>query len=151
MHSFEVHSNESACRKSGRLGLEQVIDAITDFYIHPSLVYVFVEVILVNEILRNVSELDFYILGIVEWCHEVVVTDVVGDEICVFAGEYTIDHEFAKIKGGCFSSGIYDIDDLVFHDGDVCSIGILFLWAELGYNFHEGDMFVAVVWDICKA
>ena len=26
MHSFEVHSNESACRKSGRLGLEQVID-----------------------------------------------------------------------------------------------------------------------------
>ena len=25
MHSFEVHSNESACRKSGRLGLEQVL------------------------------------------------------------------------------------------------------------------------------
>ena len=24
IHSFEVHSNESACRKSGRLGLEQV-------------------------------------------------------------------------------------------------------------------------------
>ena len=24
MHSFEVHSNESACRKSGRLGLEHV-------------------------------------------------------------------------------------------------------------------------------
>ena len=27
MHSFEVHSNESACRKSGRLGLEQVTRA----------------------------------------------------------------------------------------------------------------------------
>ena len=25
MHSFGVHSNERACRKSGRLGLEQVI------------------------------------------------------------------------------------------------------------------------------
>ena len=25
MHSFEVHSNESACRKNVRLGLEQVI------------------------------------------------------------------------------------------------------------------------------
>ena len=24
MHNFEVHSNESACRKIGRLGLEQV-------------------------------------------------------------------------------------------------------------------------------
>ena len=28
MHSFEVHSNESACRKSGRLGLEQVIHTL---------------------------------------------------------------------------------------------------------------------------
>ena len=26
MHSFEVHSNESACRKKVRLGLEQVKD-----------------------------------------------------------------------------------------------------------------------------
>ena len=25
MHSFEVHSNESVCRKSGRLRLDQVI------------------------------------------------------------------------------------------------------------------------------
>ena len=25
MHNFVLHSNESACRKSGRLGLEQVI------------------------------------------------------------------------------------------------------------------------------
>ena len=30
MHSFEVHSNESACRKSGRLGLEQVSETLTD-------------------------------------------------------------------------------------------------------------------------
>ena len=29
MHSFEVHSNESACRKSGRLGLEQVISGVS--------------------------------------------------------------------------------------------------------------------------
>ena len=24
MHSFEVHSNESTCRESGRLGLDQI-------------------------------------------------------------------------------------------------------------------------------
>ena len=28
MYSFEVHSNESTCRKSGRLGLEQVISGL---------------------------------------------------------------------------------------------------------------------------
>ena len=31
MHRFEVHSNESACRKKVRLGLEQVFD---ELYIH---------------------------------------------------------------------------------------------------------------------
>ena len=30
MHSFEGHSNESTCRKSGRLGLEQVPYKIQD-------------------------------------------------------------------------------------------------------------------------
>ena len=31
MHSFEVHSNESACRKSGRIGLEQVLDHVATY------------------------------------------------------------------------------------------------------------------------
>ena len=35
MHSFEVHSNESACRKSDRLGLEQVLYVFTYKYILP--------------------------------------------------------------------------------------------------------------------
>ena len=29
-HRFEVHSNESACRKSGRLGLEQVMNKMNE-------------------------------------------------------------------------------------------------------------------------
>ena len=29
MHRFEVHSNESVCRKSGRLGLEQVTSQVS--------------------------------------------------------------------------------------------------------------------------
>ena len=31
MHSFEVHSNESMCRKSGRLGLDQDVILQTGF------------------------------------------------------------------------------------------------------------------------
>ena len=30
MHSFGVHSNESACRKNGRLGMEQVTYRVMD-------------------------------------------------------------------------------------------------------------------------
>ena len=49
--------------------LRDTIETIADFEIHPATVDVFVEVILIDEILRNVGELDFYVLGIVEWCH----------------------------------------------------------------------------------
>ena len=110
--------------------------------------YVFVEVILVNEVLRDVGDLDFYVFRIVEWCHEVLVADVVGDELGVFAGEYTADHEFAKIDGGGFSSGISGVDGSVDHDGDAFAIGIFFLGAELAYDFCEGDTFAEVTWDI---
>ena len=113
--------------------------------------YVFVEVILVDEVLRDVGELDVYIFGIVEWRREVVVAGVVGDELGSFAGEYTLDPEFANIDGGGFSSGISGVDDSVAHDGDACAIGVFFLGAELAYDFREGDNFVAVAWDICKA
>ena len=30
MYSFEVHSNDSACRNSGRLGLEQVLERLME-------------------------------------------------------------------------------------------------------------------------
>ena len=85
---------EVICEASG---MRETIDAITDFEIHPALVYVFLEVILANEILRDIGELDFYVFGIVKWRREVVVADVVGDELGFFAGEYTVDHKFAKI------------------------------------------------------
>ena len=38
MHSFEVHSNESACRKSGHLGLEQVITDLHYFCVYQQVV-----------------------------------------------------------------------------------------------------------------
>ena len=113
--------------------------------------YVFVEFVLVNEVLRDVGELDFYVFGIVEWRREVLVADVVGNELGVFAGEYTSDHKFAKIEGGRFSSVIYGVDDSVAHDGDACAIGVFFLGVELAYDFREGDTFAAVAWDICKS
>ena len=49
------------------VGLRGTIDAIADSEINPSIMGVFVEVILVNEILRDVGELDFGVFGIVKW------------------------------------------------------------------------------------
>ena len=35
MHKFVVHSNESACKKSGRLGMDQVINTKPDSPVNP--------------------------------------------------------------------------------------------------------------------
>ena len=48
-------------------GLRETIDAITDFEIHPAIVDIFVEIILVDEILRDVGELGFDIFGMFKW------------------------------------------------------------------------------------
>ena len=91
--------------------------------------YEFVEVILANEILRDIGELDFYVFGIVKWRREVVVADVVGDELGLFVGEYTDNHNYEKIERGGFGAGIASVDDSVAHDGDARVIGIFFLRA----------------------
>ena len=65
--------------------MRETIDAIADFEIYPALVDIVVEVVLLNELLGDVGDLDFDIFGIVEWCYEVVVADVVGDELGYFA------------------------------------------------------------------
>ena len=48
-------------------GLRETIYAITCFEIYPAIVDVFLEFILVDEMLRDVCEIYFYAFGIVEW------------------------------------------------------------------------------------
>ena len=54
MHSFEVHSNESACRKSGRLGMEQVFGARLELHSLASLLLEKISGLLVRPLARFV-------------------------------------------------------------------------------------------------
>ena len=46
----------------------ETIDTVADFEIYPAFVDIVVKFVLVNELLWDVSELDFDILGIVKCC-----------------------------------------------------------------------------------
>ena len=48
--------------------MRETTDAVADFEIYPAFVDIAVEVVLVNELLWDVGDLDFDILGIVKWC-----------------------------------------------------------------------------------
>ena len=61
---------EKACLQEGvgeAAVLRETIDAVVDFEIHPSLVDIVVEVVLVDELLRDVSDIDYDVFGIVKW------------------------------------------------------------------------------------
>ena len=65
-----------------------------------------VEVVLVDEVLRDVGDLDFCVLWVVKWGCEVVVADVIYDELGAFAGENTVKQEFTKIEGHGFCADV---------------------------------------------
>ena len=57
-----------------------------------------IEIILVDEVLRDVGELDLAVLGIIERRREVVVSDVVAYESGAFARENTVEEKFTQVK-----------------------------------------------------
>ena len=73
--------------------MREFINVVTDFEVDPSIVDEVVEVVLVDEVLRDVGKLDFGVLGIVEWSLEVVVANVICDELGTFARENTVKQE----------------------------------------------------------
>ena len=91
------------------------------------------EVVLVDEVLRDVGELDFDIFGVVERSCEVVVFDVVGDEFYSFSGEHAVEEKFTKFKRGSFCPGVTVVNAIVTHDGDACAVWILFFGAKLAH------------------
>ena len=115
-----------------------------DFEIDPSVVDVVVEVVLVDEVLRNIGEPDLRVLGIVEWSAEVLVADVICDELGTFARENTVKKEFAKVEGCGFGADAAVVDAEFAHDGDAGAIGIALLGAELAHDSGDGDAAEAV-------
>ena len=105
---------------------------------------VVVEVVLVDEVSRDIGELDLRVLEIVEWSAEVVVADVVCDELGTFARENTVKKDFAKIKGRDFCSGVPIVHNKFPHDGDADANGIALLGAELAHDSGDGDAAAAV-------
>ena len=123
--------------EAARLG--KAINTIIYFEIHPSIMDELVDIVLVDEILRDVGELDLDVLGIVKRHLQVVVDDVVVDKLCSFSGEHAVEKEFAEIKRGGFGSNVAVVDYADAHDGDAHAVQILFFGVELAHHLRDGD------------
>ena len=108
-----------------------------DFEVYPSVVADVLEVVLVDEVLRDIGELDFDISGVVEQSCKVVVNNFVGGEFFSFLGEHAVEENFTKVKRGGFSPGVTVINAIFTHDGDACAVRVVFFRAEFTNDWCE--------------
>ena len=124
--------------------MREAVDASADFEVDPVVVNVLHEVVFINEVLRDVGELDFDVFGTIQRGAEIEVGDVEGAEACTFAGENTVDHEFDQFKWCRFGADIAWVADAVAANGDAGSVGIGFFGAHFADHLGVGDFFAAV-------
>ena len=92
------------------------------------------EVVLVDEVLRDVRELALDVFGVVEWGCEVVVSDVLDDEFSSFSGEHAVEEKFTEVKRGGFSPGVTVVHAVFTYDGDARAVWIVFFGAEFAHD-----------------
>ena len=110
--------------------------------------YIRGEIIFIYKLLWNVFKADSDIIWSVHRHGQVKFTNVKSNKARMAVGEYGIDDKFDKFKRSCRCSNIPGVADSIFSNGDLRSVGILFLGSILAYHFGERDLVTAVVEDI---
>jgi hypothetical protein len=103
-------------------GLGQAINAATNFEKNPAVVCEGEKIIFVDELVRNIGELNVDVFGMIERSCEIEVFDIVTDEFCTGAREDAVDLKLEGFKGACVSADIARIDDTIVTDGDASAI-----------------------------
>ena len=121
--------------------MREAVDASANFEVDPVIVYVLHEVVFVDEVLRDVGELDFDVFRTIQRGAEIEVGDVEGAELGAFAGEDTVDHELDKFKRSSFGANIAWVADSVAGYRDSGAVRISFLWANFADNIAVANFF----------
>ena len=121
--------------------MREAVDASADFEVDPVVVNVLHEVVFINEVLRDVGELDFDVFRTIQRGAEIEVGDVEGAELGAFAGENTVNHELDKFKGSSFGANIAWVADSVAGYRDSGAVRISFLWANFADNIAVANFF----------
>jgi hypothetical protein len=121
--------------------LREAVDASANFKVDPVIVNVLHEVVFINEVLRDVGELDFDVFRTIQRGAEIEVGDVEGAELGAFTGENTVNNELDKFKGSSFGANIAWVADSVAGYRDSGAVRISFLWANFADNIAVANFF----------
>ena len=125
----------------------EAIYTMDNFKVDPAIAHVFVKVVFVDELLRNVTDIDPEIFGTVQWSLEVKVADVKGD---VFG---SLAHRILLITSLKRSSDLVLVPTspgyLMRLPPIVIQVRLGFIFGvERAHNFGVCDFFSAVLGDV---
>ena len=127
--------------------MREAIDTTANFEVDPAVVHVFVKVLFVYELLRNVSEMDADISRAVQWGFRVKVSDIKGKLFGTLVREDTLDYELEKIKLCSFGSQVAQMFGAITANHDASAIGS-FLGEERAHNFGVCNLLLVVFGDV---
>ena len=122
--------------------------------VEPTIMHIFEKVVFINELLRDIAELDVEILRVVQWSLWIEVADIKGDTFGDLSREETVDDMFENIKRCSLGSHVSWVFDTVSANRNVNTIGIFIFGTEHAHDLGACDLFseihgyVVVVYDI---
>jgi hypothetical protein len=131
--------------------LGETVHATVYFKVDPGVTGKLVELVLINEILGDVSKINADILWLVEGGVETEFFDVHDGKLSITLGENTVDEQLYKLnqaRGGTYISRICNV---VAANGDARTVSVVsLLRSDLANNIGVGDFPVALGWDLVR-
>ena len=129
-------------------GLGQTINAATNFEINPAVVCECEKIIFVDELVRNIGELNADVFGNIERSCEVEVFDIVTNEFSSGTREYTVDLKLECFERACVGSNIARIDDAIAANGDASALFFFFVGLDFTNHFSVCDLLASFRWNV---
>ena len=129
-------------------GLGQAVNAATNFEINPAVVCEGEKIIFVDELIRNIGELNADVFGMIERSCEIEVFDIETSEFCTGTRENAVDLKLECFEGACVGANIARIDDTIAANGDASAIFFLFVWLDFANHFSVCDLFASFRWNV---
>jgi hypothetical protein len=130
--------------------LGETVHAMVHFKVDPGVTGKLVELVLVNEILGDISKLDVDVLWLVKGGVEIEILEVHGGKLSITLGEDTVDEQFYKFNQACGGTYISGIRNVVTTNGDACTVSVIsLLWSDLDLanDLGVGNFLVVLGWD----
>jgi hypothetical protein len=130
--------------------LGKAITPLPNFEVYPAIAVATSEVVFLDELVRDVGELDAHIFGVGHGSVKVEVFKVNGAEPCALPGEDAVEEELDEFKGCGVGASVARKANPVAAYGDTSSVRVILVWADFTDHHGVADLLALVEGDVLE-